>query len=196
MICALSTDKASNIVVFLCNLLTNDREIIVLPVLGKVLELCFGNQNKVSEWSDMSTRGLFVQTKGICLRRHYLIECNLFSPWFSWNIAQLALSNNHSLAILYQSKNCGHRIHVLFMMYDVYWYCHVFSYMICALSTDKILCTDIPLVICPLVISVGRIKIGFEENLRYVLKASIYCLKTFCARVSCYCLTPIVQYFN
>ena len=22
--------------------------------------------------------------------------------------------------ILYQSKNCGHRIHVLFMMYDVY----------------------------------------------------------------------------
>jgi hypothetical protein len=25
--------------------------------------------------------------------------------------------------ILYQSKKCGHRIHVLFMMYDVYWYC-------------------------------------------------------------------------
>jgi hypothetical protein len=25
--------------------------------------------------------------------------------------------------ILYQSKNCGHRIHVLFLMYDVYWYC-------------------------------------------------------------------------
>ena len=30
-----------------------------------------------------------------------------------------------SLIILYQSKNCGHRIHVLFMMYDVYWYCQV-----------------------------------------------------------------------
>jgi hypothetical protein len=42
MICALLTDKAFNIVVFLCNLLTNDREIIVLPVLGQVLELCFG----------------------------------------------------------------------------------------------------------------------------------------------------------
>jgi hypothetical protein len=27
--------------------------------------------------------------------------------------------------ILYQSKNCGHRIHVLFMMYDVYWYCQL-----------------------------------------------------------------------
>jgi hypothetical protein len=27
--------------------------------------------------------------------------------------------------ILYQSKNCGHRIHVFFMMYDVYWYCQM-----------------------------------------------------------------------
>ena len=27
--------------------------------------------------------------------------------------------------ILYQSKNCGHRIQVLFMMYDVYWYCQM-----------------------------------------------------------------------
>ena len=27
--------------------------------------------------------------------------------------------------ILYQWKNCGHRIHVLFMMYDVYWYCQM-----------------------------------------------------------------------
>ena len=26
---------------------------------------------------------------------------------------------------LYQSKNCGHRIHVLFMMYDVYCYCQM-----------------------------------------------------------------------
>jgi hypothetical protein len=25
----------------------------------------------------------------------------------------------------YQSKNCGYRIHVLFMMYDVYWYCQM-----------------------------------------------------------------------
>ena len=27
--------------------------------------------------------------------------------------------------ILYQSKSCGHRIHVLFMMYDVYCYCQM-----------------------------------------------------------------------
>jgi hypothetical protein len=27
--------------------------------------------------------------------------------------------------ILYQSKKCGHGIHVLFMMYDVYWYCQM-----------------------------------------------------------------------
>ena len=38
------------------------------------------NQDKVSEWSDMSTRGLLVQAKGIPLGRHYLIECNFFSP--------------------------------------------------------------------------------------------------------------------
>jgi hypothetical protein len=25
----------------------------------------------------------------------------------------------------------------IIQMYDVYWYCHVFSYMTCALSTDK-----------------------------------------------------------
>ena len=27
--------------------------------------------------------------------------------------------------ILYQSKKCGYRIHVLFMMYDVYLYCQM-----------------------------------------------------------------------
>ena len=30
-----------------------------------------------------------------------------------------------SSLILFESKNCGHRIHVLFMMYDVYWYCQM-----------------------------------------------------------------------
>ena len=30
-------------------------------------------------------------------RGHCLIECNLFSPWNSWTIAQLALNNNFSL---------------------------------------------------------------------------------------------------
>ena len=30
---------------------------------------------------------------------HHLIENNLFSPWYSWKIAELALNNNHSLYI-------------------------------------------------------------------------------------------------
>jgi len=34
--------KLLTISFFVCKLLTNDREIIVLPVLGKVLESCFG----------------------------------------------------------------------------------------------------------------------------------------------------------
>ena len=38
------------------------------------------NQNNVSEWSDMS-----------------VVSVNLFSPWYSWKIAELALNNNHSL---------------------------------------------------------------------------------------------------
>jgi hypothetical protein len=33
---------------------------------------------------------------------HHFIEYNLFSPWYSWKIAHLALNNNHSLT--YSSK--------------------------------------------------------------------------------------------
>jgi len=66
-------------------------------IKGQQQRLIDTNQDKVSEWSDMSTRGLLVQTKGIRQCRHYLIECNWFSPWYSWNIAQLAFNNNHSL---------------------------------------------------------------------------------------------------
>jgi hypothetical protein len=33
---------------------------------------------------------------------------------------RLAEIENDFSPILYQSKKCGHRIHVLFMMYDVY----------------------------------------------------------------------------
>jgi hypothetical protein len=28
---------------------------------------------------------------------YHFIECNLFSPWYSWKIAHLAFNNNHSL---------------------------------------------------------------------------------------------------
>jgi hypothetical protein len=37
----------------------------------------------------------------------HFTECNLFSPWYSWKIAELALSNNHSLFFLLQYiENC------------------------------------------------------------------------------------------
>jgi len=35
------------------------------------------------------------------------------------------------------------------------------------------LCNNIPLVICPLAISIGRRHIGIEEKLHYILNASI-----------------------
>jgi hypothetical protein len=67
------------------------------------------NQNNMSEWSDMSTSGLLFQwasTIQILLR--VLVYCkvdliiislktNVFSLWYSWQISELALINNHSL---------------------------------------------------------------------------------------------------
>jgi hypothetical protein len=78
------------------------------------------NQNNVSEWSDMSTRGLLFQwastikiqlsewASTIRIQLGVLVKYkadliiislknNLFSPSYCWNIAELALSNNHSL---------------------------------------------------------------------------------------------------
>ena len=64
------------------------------------------NQNNLSEWSDMSTRGLLFQWDStINIQLSALVEykadliiislkINLFSPWNSWKIAELALSNN------------------------------------------------------------------------------------------------------
>ena len=69
------------------------------------------NRDNVSEWSEMSTHRLLFQwpstiknpTKHVGQvqsKHHYhLIECNLFSPWYSWKIAHLALNNNHSLKL-------------------------------------------------------------------------------------------------
>ena len=61
------------------------------------------NQNNVSRWSDMSTlRQLFqwASTINIQLSKVDLIiiislKINLFSPWYSWKIAEL--NNDHSL---------------------------------------------------------------------------------------------------
>ena len=67
------------------------------------------NQNKVSEWSDMFTRGLlFLWASTLKIQLSVLVQnkanliiislkINLFSPWYSWKIAELALNNNHSL---------------------------------------------------------------------------------------------------
>jgi hypothetical protein len=46
-------------------------------------------------------------------------------PFQLTNITVVVRTRKIFFNILYQSKNCGHRIHVLFMMYDVYWYCQM-----------------------------------------------------------------------
>ena len=64
------------------------------------------NQNKVSEWSDMSTRGLLFQWASttkiqLCVLIQDKVniissKCNLFLPWYIWKIPQFPLNNNHS----------------------------------------------------------------------------------------------------
>ena len=65
------------------------------------------NQNNMSEWNNISTRGLLfewtstIQINQACWSRtkptsspsHWKLTC---SPWYSWKIAELALCNNHS----------------------------------------------------------------------------------------------------
>ena len=67
------------------------------------------NKNNVSEWSDMSTQRLLFQwASTIKIQLSVLVwykavliiislKINLFSPWYSWQIAALALNNNYSL---------------------------------------------------------------------------------------------------
>jgi hypothetical protein len=66
-------------------------------------------QNNVSEWSDMSSRRLLFQWASamkiqLSVLVYYKVnliiislKINLFSPCYSWKIAELALNNNHSL---------------------------------------------------------------------------------------------------
>ena len=74
------------------------------------------NQDNVSEWSDMFTRGLDSvslpyknPTQRVGLEEsghhHNFNWCNLFSPWYSWKIAHLALNNNHSLTLVFNKCN-------------------------------------------------------------------------------------------
>jgi hypothetical protein len=60
---------------------------------------------------------LFLRHLPNCPCSNFSRYVDLFQE-ISPRIAKLSL-------ILYQSKNCGHRIDVLFMMYDVYWYCQM-----------------------------------------------------------------------
>jgi len=64
------------------------------------------NQNNVSEWSDMSTRGLLFQW--ISTSSHWKLTCSRHDYWYSWTIAKLALNNNHSLThyIYYRYYKC------------------------------------------------------------------------------------------
>ena len=67
------------------------------------------NQDKMSRWDDMSTRGLLFQwASNITIQLSVLVyykadliiislKNNLFSPWYSWKSAELVLNNNHSL---------------------------------------------------------------------------------------------------
>ena len=56
------------------------------------------NRGSVSEWGNMSIRGLLFQWKSDLIV--ILLKINLFSPWYSWKIVELALSNNHSLHVI------------------------------------------------------------------------------------------------
>jgi hypothetical protein len=75
----------------------------VLPVLFKYCyKYCYSYSRKL--WAVMKAGDL------ACWSNHnqdhyYLIECNLFWPWYSWNIAHLALTNNrppmHTIGVSY-----------------------------------------------------------------------------------------------
>ena len=76
------------------------------------------NQENVSEWSDMWTRRLFFQwasTINIQLsvlgnNKVDLIIIYLFSPGYSWKIANFMLNNNHSLT---------HSLNLIWLNFDL-----------------------------------------------------------------------------
>jgi hypothetical protein len=60
------------------------------------------NQDIVSKWSDMSTYGLFSVSVSVLFQYKadlilISLKYNLFSSWYGWKIAHLALNNNHLL---------------------------------------------------------------------------------------------------
>ena len=70
------------------------------------------NRDNVSEWCGMFIRGLLfrwastIKIQLSVYKGEFIIislKTNLFSPWYSWKMAELALNNNHSLTHLIYS---------------------------------------------------------------------------------------------
>ena len=57
------------------------------------------NQDNVSKWPTCLTTYVLVLYKADFTT--ISLKINLFSPWYSWNIAELVLNNNHSLTHLF-----------------------------------------------------------------------------------------------
>ena len=101
------------------------------------------NQNNVSVWSDMSTRGLLFQWANnikiifsvLAKNKADLIiislKINLFSPWYSWKIAELAFNNNHSLT--HPHIHITTEINLVLLVYYYFWVLYI-KYKICMLS--------------------------------------------------------------
>ena len=74
----------------------------------------------------MSTRGLLIRLASTiqlrlmvsfgliqCGHRHHIIECNLFSPWYSWNVYHFgvkwqSLTHSGTLSFLHIYRKCWH----------------------------------------------------------------------------------------
>jgi len=95
------------------------------------------NQDNVSEMGDMSIRGLLFQwactiksqlSVLVQYKAHLIIislKINLFLPWYSWQIAELALKNSHSL---YCDKGRSYENWVFPCFYPCFRWIVLFSY--------------------------------------------------------------------
>ena len=100
------------------------------------------NQNNMSEWSDMSNRGLLFQwASTIKIQLSVLVQnkvnliiislkINLFSPWYSWKISELALSNNYSLILPLRGSYDSLDLLYGFINLNTFAYMDVFRYWV------------------------------------------------------------------
>ena len=89
------------------------------------------NQDIVSEWGDMSIHGLLFQwASTIKIQLSMLVyykadliislKINLFSPSYSWKIAELTLNNNHSLTQHVISRRRRYKDRIIH--YSIFYY--------------------------------------------------------------------------